>query len=99
MPGHKKLHLALIDKNIQHSLSKSIYEKILGKEIEYDLLDIEDEERLPKLESLRKYDGVSITSPYKRHYLKACNVDKKIKEIGAINCIKKIGDQFEATNT
>lgn len=99
MLGNKKIHLALIGKNIQHSLSQSTYEKLLGVEIEYDLIDKEREEDLPTLDDLKKYDGVSITSPYKKHYLSRCLVEEDIKKLGAINCIRFEGKNAFATNT
>lgn len=38
------LKLALIGKDIQHSLSPAIYHKYLGDSLKYDLLDFENEE-------------------------------------------------------
>ncbi len=62
--------LALIGKNIQHSQSQYMYEKIFQKSVNYTLIDIENESELPSIEDLKKkYDGVSITAPYKQSYL------------------------------
>lgn len=93
------LKLALIGKNIKHSKSKLMYEKILNKNIEYTLIDVKNFNELPKLETLKKYDGVSITSPYKEFYLDQCETTHFAKELNAINCLFYEQDQFYATNT
>ncbi len=58
--------LALIGKNISHSKSPEIYNKLLNNQVEYTLLDCDTVDAIPSLDELmKKFDGVSITSPYK----------------------------------
>jgi shikimate dehydrogenase len=98
----KKIHLALLGKNIQHSKSKMVYQNLLQREIDYDLLDISDPKLLPSLESLSKlYAGVSITTPYKEHFLSdpSLVIDSHLKKLSALNCLSFTQSQFKATNT
>ena len=94
------LKLALVGKNISHSQSPFIYKKLFSNSVQYDLIDIQKREELPSLEDLeRDYDGVSVTSPYKRDYLDQVNVDKLAQDLGAINCISFQQSRPEGTNT
>lgn len=84
------IKLALIGKNISHSLSPKLQGEIWGEKLEkYDLIDIKDEFDLPSLEELSKsYLGINITTPYKEHYLGQVKIDSALtEEIGAINTI------------
>lgn len=70
-----KIRLALIGKNIQGSQSPNVYKKLLDQAFEYSLIDCNDERDLPSLADLRsQYNGVSITSPYKKKYLRNVEV-------------------------
>lgn len=92
--------LGLLGKNIAHSKSKKMYEEILDTEVDYTLFDFEFPNDIPTLEELfEKVDGLSITSPYKKHFLENVRMDDKVKNLKAINCIKKFEDRFFATNT
>ncbi|GAB4012165.1 MAG: hypothetical protein Fur0010_07740 [Bdellovibrio sp.] len=96
------INLALIGKNISHSKSQMMYEKILGKKINYNLLDYKSENEIPPLGVIfNKLDlqGLSITYPYKRHFLNQVEVDQEVASLGSINCIRKIGDKYLGTNT
>lgn len=91
------IKLGLIGKNIAHSLSQNVYEELLGKKIIYKLMDIDQTSKLPLLEELfNDLDGLSITSPYKQHYLGVVNNGS---DFTAINCIKKTDHGFLANNT
>ena len=91
--------LALIGKNISHSLSPGIYKKIIGNSIKYDLIDIKKEEELPRLDELKKiYRGINITTPYKKSYLNQVDTDDLSSQLGAINCISFKSDT-KGTNT
>lgn len=94
-------HLGLLGKNIAHSKSPEIYKSILGAGTLYTLLDYQSESLIPSLsEIFLKLDGLSITSPYKTHFLAKVNTDMRIKKLKAINCIRKNSDGlFEGTNT
>ena len=64
------IKLALVGKDIQHSRSGEIYRRLLKTDIQYDLLDYENSALIPPAADLFKvYDGISITSPYKKHFL------------------------------
>lgn len=93
-------HLALLGKDIQHSKSQFVYESILDEKVNYTLFDYPTEEQIPNLETLfSNIEGLSITSPYKRVFLKQVKMTDEIKVLNAINCIKRDGSNFIATNT
>lgn len=91
--------LALIGKDISHSKSKDIYENLLEQKIIYELIDCPNENFLPKLEDLKKYDGVSITSPYKKFYVDKVIVENEVSFLKAINCLSFKDGKFYGTNT
>ena len=94
------IKLALIGKEIKHSKSQEVYEDILNHKISYTLIDCETTEAIPPLDELfRQYAGVSITSPYKKHFLNDVTVSEEFSDLNAINCIRKKDDIFEAINT
>jgi shikimate dehydrogenase len=95
------MNLALIGKNIQHSKSPEIYKKLLGNELHiFDLLDFADETLIPKaLELFQKYQGISITSPYKKYFLNEIRLLGCPKGIAGINCMRLNNGVVEATNT
>ena len=94
------LKLGLLGKNIQQSRSKEMYEKILGKNVDYSLFDFNSPEQIPALEEFfSTVDGLSITAPFKGHFLNEVHMTSEVKELNAINCIRKTSHGFEATNT
>lgn len=95
------ISLGLLGKNIGHSRSKEMYQEIYNQEISYTLFDFDNEMEIPGLEIIFKnLDGLSITSPYKRYFLNDVLYESDvIKNLNAINCIKKKNDVFFATNT
>ena len=94
------IKLALVGKNIQHSKSPEIYRNILGVEIKYDLLDFSNPIDIPTAnELLLKYDVVSITSPYKNHFIDECVLTEQAKRLAAINCLKKSEGSIIGENT
>lgn len=94
------ISLALIGKNISHSKSEQMYRKILKSIFSYTLIDCENESLIPSLEYLfPKYSGVSITSPYKKHFIDNVIIDKNTQKIGAINCIKFKNNIYYGYNT
>jgi len=95
-----KIKLGLVGKNIAHSKSQEMYEKIYNQKIDYTLFDFNNIQEILPLDSLfSQVEGVSITAPYKKHFLKDCIVSDEIRELGAINCIRKCDEVFEGTNT
>lgn len=94
------MKLALIGKAIAHSRSPSLYQKILGPETTYDLVDVELTQ-VPLLSELSlKYDGINITSPYKEHYIYQVKIeDELVLALGAVNTIDLRSANYLATNT
>jgi shikimate dehydrogenase len=95
------LKLALLGKNISHSQSPSIYQKLLGQKLtSYELLDVADEGSIPSLDELaQRFEGMNITTPYKRHFAQEVNVTSDIaRELGAINALS-LRKPFTGTNT
>ena len=91
---------ALIGKDISHSRSPEMYRKIISKDIHYDLLDYQNELDIPSaLELLNLYDGINITSPYKKHFIKQVELTVTARKIGAINCLKKENGKIIGENT
>lgn len=81
---------ALIGKDISHSRSPEMYRKLISPNVQYDLLDYKSEDEIPSATQLLNiYDGINITSPYKKHFLNQVELTKAAQEIGAINCLKK----------
>jgi shikimate dehydrogenase len=94
--------LGLVGRNISHSKSKKVYEKILGKDVDYSLLDYPTEYEIPTLDEIFSGGliGLSITSPYKGHFIDQVVIDNKfVNNMGIINCIKKSDEKYFATNT
>lgn len=95
------MKLALLGKDISHSLSPSIYQRLLGRELtSYDLLDFATAKDIPSIEALgQKLDGLNITSPYKKHFAIDVEITSDIAaKIGAINAIS-FGKVIKGTNT
>ena len=94
------ISLGLIGKNIAHSKSQEIYERLLNRPITYTLLDFESPTEIPPLSDLLKnYDGLSVTSPYKSFLFKQEFAESLIKPFGSTNCIRLQGNTIQMTNT
>jgi shikimate 5-dehydrogenase len=96
------MKLALLGHPIAHSLSPSLYREILGTKLEsYELLDIEDPSLIPDIFELQsKYDGLSITSPHKKHFFQNVIINSPIvRELKAINTISFRKSGIYGTNT
>jgi shikimate dehydrogenase len=94
------LSLGLLGKNIQKSRSKEMYEKLLAREINYHLFDFKNSEDIPSLDTIfLTVSGFSITAPYKDYFLNDLEVESNIAEIRAVNCIKKVCNEYFGTNT
>ncbi len=93
------IKLALLGHGISHSLSPKLYREYLGSHIQYDLLDISNARQIPTIEQLRTsgYQGLNITSPWKRHFAELANEEAKMW--GAVNCLKISTHSATATNT
>ncbi|EQC47006.1 shikimate dehydrogenase substrate-binding domain protein [Bacteriovorax sp. BSW11_IV] len=98
--ANDKIRLGLLGKNIQHSKSKAMYEKLLSKEVDYHLFDYNEANEIPMLDELfSKVSGLSITTPYKDHFLSSVQLDSHTQELGAINCIVRKENGYHGHNT
>lgn len=94
------IKLALIGKNISHSRSPDIYRKILKKDHSYTLLDYDCAEQIPLVSDLfTNFTGISITSPYKTHFLNQVELLPHVQKLGAINCLYKNDNKIFGANT
>jgi shikimate dehydrogenase len=95
------MRLALIGKNISHSKSPEVYKEILGEKLQsYELLDYTEEILIPSLKEIfLKFDGVSITSPYKTHFLSEVNLVNCPVGVAGINAVRFFNNVYEGTNT
>lgn len=94
------ISLALVGKDISHSKSPQIYRELIGQEINYKIFDCPSEKDIPSLDKIfENYQGLSVTSPYKKFFLNQVSVLPGFENLGAINAIRKSGKIFEAINT
>ncbi len=96
------MKLALLGYPIAHSLSPKLYQEFLGADLEkYDLLEIESSDLIPVLPALsEKYDGLSITTPHKKHFFDNVIVTSPIvKELKALNTLSFRKSGIYGTNT
>jgi shikimate dehydrogenase len=95
------MKLALIGKHISHSHSPLVYKKLLGEALSsYELLDYDLEERIPLARDLLTvFDGISVTSPYKKHFLPEVELVDCPADLVGINCLRFLNNRIEATNT
>ena len=92
--------LALVGKDVSHSRSPEMYKKLISINIQYDLLDYQNALEIPSASELFKiYDGINVTSPYKKHFLNQVKLTPIAKKVGAINCLKKHEGKFFGENT
>jgi shikimate dehydrogenase len=93
------MRLALIGKDIQHSLSSAIYQKLLKNLQAYDLLDCKTAGEIPSLPDLFKtYRGINVTAPYKKHFVSQISV-RDDENYGAVNCLRQRHGIYEGINT
>lgn len=95
------MRFALIGKDIAHSRSPAIYKKLISPNIQYDLIDVPEIRLLPPLAKLASiYQGINITSPYKRFYFSSLKIDDKdVQTLGAINTVCFSEEGWLGTNT
>lgn len=93
--------MALIGKNISHSKSKEMYEKILNEKVSYTLLDYKESSEIPNLSKLlQDFPRISITAPYKNYAFD--NIDyfkENILDLESVNAIKLVDRKVLGTNT
>lgn len=96
-----KYKFALIGKNISHSKSKEVYERILDEEVDYTLLDYPEPSKIPALKDLLElYPRISITAPYKNVVFKNIDVfENNFLSLESVNAIKLNDGKVIGTNT
>jgi len=95
-----KYKLALIGKNISHSKSPEIYNKLLNNQVEYHLLDYPSINEIPEMDFFSKnFDGVSITSPYKEFFIDQVELIGEAQNLKAINCLVFSQQKVYGANT
>lgn len=96
------MKLGLLGYPIAHSLSPELYRNILKDELEsYTLFPFKSSSEIPPITYFAEnLNGLNITSPYKKHFLKEVNIeDEFIRKLSAVNTIAFQGNNFFATNT
>lgn len=96
------MKLALLGHPIAHSQSPKLYREMLGTKLEfYDLIDVSSPEDVPSLQSLAaRYDGLNITAPYKKHYLKQLTIrPESVKALQSVNTLSFTAEGVIGTNT
>lgn len=77
-----------------------MYDDIYNRDVPYSLIDCKSDDEIPSLDEIfSKVDGLSITSPYKKHFLDSVNMTAEVTSLQAINCIRKNNQQYDGTNT
>lgn len=90
----------LIGKNIAHSLSPDIYKGLIPERIEYTLFDCSDETKIPNASILlNSFDGVNITSPYKKYFFNKAVNSEVVTKLNSLNCLKIKDGKFYSENT
>ena len=97
---------ALIGKDIQKSFSPAIHSHCfnsLSIEAKYDIIDIASTSQILdviKLLKEGKLDGINITAPYKKDFIKHIDqFNPRAESIGAINCIHNNDGNLIGNNT
>ncbi len=94
------IRLALIGKSIQHSKSPEIYKRLFKTEVEYELLDYNQESLIPTAKELSlRFRGINITSPYKKYFINQVKLTPNAELVGAINCLSFKNNLIVGENT
>lgn len=92
------LKFALIGRDISHSLSPEIYQRLIARPHTYDLIDCASADAVPRVTELaRTYTGVNITAPWKEIFFPYADPSSRVW--GAVNCIRFQDGTAIATNT
>lgn len=84
------MKLGLLGYPITHSLSPKLYQTFIPDELEsYELFSYANATDVPPLSFFSsKLDGLNITAPYKKHFIKQIEIHSSlVKTIGAVNCL------------
>lgn len=96
------MRLCLIGKNIQHSLSPQVHAEIAqknGRSVDFELVEV-DNLREFMCETVWHYDGVAVTSPYKKEIYKYGDLlSQEVSCLKCSNTVKVNSHRFELYNT
>jgi shikimate dehydrogenase len=96
------MKLGLLGFPLEHSRSPQLYKDLLGKSLEsYELFSYPEKNVIPDISFFQsKLDGLSITSPFKDHFIHQVNITSDlVKKLGLINTIAFSEKEVFATNT
>lgn len=95
------MRLGLLGYPINHSLSPSIYKRLVPELASYELFSCKSADEVPSLEQLSsKLDGLSITSPYKKHFIGQIEFSSPlVKQLGIVNTLAFVNKTVIGTNT
>lgn len=96
------MRLGLLGYPITHSLSPMLYQRFLGERLKsYEKFSFEKSSEVPPLDFFKsQIDGLSITAPYKSHFLNNVTIESDlIRQIGGINTIAFTEEGNFGTNT
>ncbi len=94
----------LIGTPLTHSFSKKYFEaKFLNEnkpDCMYDNFDIPNSDQLALFLESNELEGFNVTIPYKEQIIPfLISIDSRAKRVGAVNCVKRIGNGWEGFNT
>ena len=94
----------LIGKSLSHSFSKKYFQEKFKTEsilsCSYENLEFGDEKSLYEFLDQTNFEGLNVTTPYKKSVVQACStLSKEVEEIGAANVLKKTSNGWEAQNS
>lgn len=95
------MKLGLLGYPVNHSLSPSIYKRLLGEKLtSYELFSFDHVNKVPPLEYFKMLDGLNITSPYKKVFINQIKVTSKlVHDLGIVNTLAFKDNEVHATNT
>lgn len=96
-------HFGLLGHRITYSQSQLIFEHISREEqvsISFEVVDTPPDRMASALEVVRRFDGFSVTIPFKEQILQyADHLSGTAKQIGAVNSVRVDKHKFHCTNT
>ncbi len=93
----------LIGGKLGHSLSPQIHERLFamrGRNAEYTLTELTEDELTERFSELRELDGFNITIPHKLAVMPLLDeLDRTAMLYGAVNCVSRKGGRLTGFNT
>ncbi len=97
-------YFGLIGKSLSHSFSPSFFKKKFENErivdAKYNIIELDNIEKISSLKLENKLSGYNVTIPYKKDIIKYLDgLSDEAQTIGAVNTIKVVGDKWIGYNT